>query len=158
MEHTAGLQGELLSPFTRILVPVDGSDASIGAAELAVRMAAVHHLPVIVMYVIDDRTVEEMVAMSGNAEDTVRRQLEAKGYTYLEHIARIAREYGVNCERVLRRGVPHTQIAEIVRKNGIDLIVIGQTRRQSSRRAFFGSLTEHVMEYVPCSVLVAKME
>jgi nucleotide-binding universal stress UspA family protein len=149
-------RGEIPSPFTRILVPVNGSEASIEAAQLALRMAAIHVLPVVVLYVVDDRTVSELVAHSGQAEEAVRRQLETKGYGYLEHIARMARDYGVDCERIVRKGVPHAQVADIVRNYGIDLIVIGETRHESARRAFLGSFTGHVIEYVPCPVLVAK--
>jgi nucleotide-binding universal stress UspA family protein len=158
MQLSGGTGDEHLSPFTRILVPIDGSDASVHAARLAIRMAAIHSLPVVVLYVIHDRTVEEMAAVSGNAAETIRRQLEVQGYSYLEHIARIAKDYGVACERVVRKGVAHTQIADIVREHGIDLVVIGEARRESSRRAFLSGVAEHVIEYVPCSVLVVKSQ
>jgi nucleotide-binding universal stress UspA family protein len=158
MGLSTGVGREPTSPFTRVLVPVDGSDASVNAARVAIGIAAVHHLPVVVLYVVADRAVEEMRAMSGNSTESVRRQLETKGYGYLEHIARMALDYGVECERVVRQGVPHLQIDEVVRAHRIDLVVMGETRRESSRRALLGGVTEHVIEYVPCSVLVVKAE
>ena len=144
------------SPFSRILVPIDGSDASINAAHVAVRMAAVHSLPIIAVYVIDDKSVDEMVSMSGESVENVRRQLESKGRRYLDHVASIAKRFGVQCTRVVRRGIPHAQIADIVRDRGIDLVVLGRAQPQSARRAFIGSTTEHVIDYVPCSVMVVK--
>ena len=96
--------------------------------------------------------------MAGHSTESVRRQLESKGYGYLEHIARMAIDYGVECERVVRQGVPHLQIDEVVRTHRIDLVVMGETRHESSRRALLGGVTEHVIEYVPCSVLVVKPE
>ena len=46
--------GERLSPFSCILVAVDGSNASLEAAQVAVRMASLHQLPVVALYVVDD--------------------------------------------------------------------------------------------------------
>lgn len=153
-----GPREERTSPFTRILVPIDGSDASIQAMRTAANMAAVHRLPVIALYVIADKTVDEMMAVTGDSEDAVRRQLEEKGWSYLEHAERIARSYGVTCERMVRRGIPHSQVADVVEDQGADLVVLGEARRQISRRALLGSFTEHVIEYVPCSVLVVKSD
>ncbi|MBN1250257.1 MAG: universal stress protein [Anaerolineae bacterium] len=144
------------TPFRRILVPVDGSEASIEASRTAVRVAAVHQLPVTALYVVDDTIVTELTAVSGQPQGAVRRQLEAKGWRYLEHIAEIANECGVSCERVMRRGMSHIQIANLVRELDIDLVVIGETRLPNARRAFSGSLTERVIDYVSCSVLVIR--
>ena len=119
-------------------------------------MAAFHALPIVAVYVIDDRTVAEVAAVSGETTERVRRKLEAKGWRYLEHVARIAKNHNVECSRIVREGVPHRQIADIVRDNGVDLIVLGQSNRHSSRRTYLGSTTEHVIEYVPCSVLIIK--
>jgi nucleotide-binding universal stress UspA family protein len=153
---TSGSGDRQVSPYHRILVPIDGSDASINAAHMAVRMAAFHAIPLISVYVIDDRTVAEVSAVSGETVDKVRRQLEAKGWRYLEHVARIAKNHNVECGRIVREGVPHRQIADVVRDSGVDLIVLGQSNRHSSRRTYIGSTTEHVIEYVPCSVLIVK--
>jgi len=149
---------EALTPFRRILVSIDGSDASIRAANTAIQMAAVHGLPVIALYVVDDRAVEEVVTVSGEAPDTVRRQLESKGWRYLEHVARLAKNYAVACERLVRKGRPYSQIADLVRSRHVDLVVVGESRVQSARRALVGGLTDHVIEHTPCSVLVVKSD
>jgi nucleotide-binding universal stress UspA family protein len=143
-------------PFAKILVPVDGSEASIRAARVAIDMASVHQLPLIVLYVVDDQGIQRMVRVSGRSEETIRRQMESKGWSYLEHVAEMARSHGVHCDKMIRRGVVHAQITDVVRARGVDLVVIGSRERQRSQRAFIGSLTEHVIEYVPCSVLVVK--
>ncbi|MGC9469307.1 MAG: universal stress protein [Anaerolineae bacterium] len=145
-----------VSPFTKILVPVDGSGASVRAARVAIDMASVHHLPTILLYVVDDKNVQEMARQSGESEESVRRQLESKGWSYLEHVTQLAKNHGVSCDRLVRKGIVHAQISNVVRTEGVDLVVIGSRERQKSRRAFIGSLTEYVIEYVPCSVLVVK--
>jgi nucleotide-binding universal stress UspA family protein len=149
-------QDHTLSPFRRILVPIDGSSASLRAGQVAIQMAAVHSLPITLLYVVDEKTIREVVASSGDAMEGVRRRLEEKGWHYLEHVARMAKNQGLTCERLMREGVPQGQIADVVREYDIDLVVIGRKGLQSSRRAFIGSVTERVIEYAPCSVLVIK--
>ena len=148
----------LASPFNRILTAVDGSAASLRAARVAIEMAAVHHLPLAALYVIDEKAVADMASASGESVEQTRTQLEEKGWRYLEHVARMAKNHGVNCERIMREGLPYRQIADVVRDLGVDLIVIGRRGLQSSRRAFLGSVTERAIEYAPCSVLVVKSE
>lgn len=154
--HDAMAALEPQTPFRRILVPLDGSDAAIEAARTALRVAAVHQLPVTALYVVEDTLVTELSAVSGQTQDAVRRELETKGWRYLEHIAQIANECGVACDRLLRPGMAHTQIANLVRDLDIDLVVIGETRSPQTRRGFAGSLTERLLDYLSCSLLIVR--
>ncbi|MGC9348798.1 MAG: universal stress protein [Anaerolineae bacterium] len=147
-----------LSPFGRILVAIDGSEASLRAARVAIQMAAVHSLPLTTLYVIDETVIGDITAASGESTDQVRRQLEEKGWHYLEYVSHIARNHGVTCRRLMREGLPHGQIADVVWDFDIDLLVIGRKGLQSSRRAFLDSVTERAIEYAPCSVLIVKSE
>ncbi|MGC9520337.1 MAG: universal stress protein [Anaerolineae bacterium] len=146
------------SPFTRILVPIDGSDASIRAGRIAIHMAAIHRLPLTAIYIVDNRAVDEVVATSDETEEAVRRSLEQKGWYYLAHVAGIAKAQGVSCSRVVRRGIPHAQIADVARELGADLIVIGEAQLESARRGLSGTLTARVIQYAHCSVLAVKVE
>jgi nucleotide-binding universal stress UspA family protein len=119
-------------------------------------MASVHELPLTALYVIDEKTVADVAAASGEPVDQVRGQLEEKGWHYLQHVTRMAKNHGVDCERLMRDGLVHRQIADVVRDLGVDLIVIGRGGHQNSGRGSMGSVSEHVIEYSPCSVLVIK--
>jgi len=143
-------------PFSRILVPVDGSEASIEACRMAVRVAGVHGLAVTALYVIENETVDKVAVSSGDSRESVRRKLEHKGRRYLDHAANLAGQYGVECQGVIRHGILHNQIADVARDAGIDLIVIGDSHLQHGRRAIGGSVTERVIEYASCSVLVVR--
>ncbi len=156
MESGASRVDRDRSPFHRVLVPIDGSSASIRAGRVAVQMAAVHDLPVTVVYVVDDKTLSEVVETSRQSRAEVQRELESKGWSYLEHIAQIAKNHGVTCRRLVRQGTPYGQISDVAREESVDLIVIGQTGRHSSQRSLLGSVAERVVEYAPCSVLVVK--
>ena len=144
------------SPFSRILVPVDGSDASVEACRMAVRVAGAHGLAVTALYVIENETVEKVAASSGDSRESVRRQLDDKGRRYLDHAANLAGQYGVKCRGIIRQGILHNQITDVARDAGIDLVVIGDSHLQRGRRAIGGSVTERVIQYASCSVLVVR--
>ena len=52
------------TPFSHILVPVDGSDASMHAGLVAMRIAGNHKIPITFVYVVD-RAVVERIAATG---------------------------------------------------------------------------------------------
>jgi nucleotide-binding universal stress UspA family protein len=119
-------------------------------------MAGCHSLSLTLLFVVDERTVEEVVGSSGEPSDTVHRAMERKGRRYLEHAMWIASDYGVECRQRLRRGQLHSQIAAAVRELGADLVVVGDARSRGSHRATLGSITESILEYTSCSVLTVR--
>ena len=59
------------SPFSSILIYVDGSEASMEALRMGIRIASTHQIPVTALSVIEERVVAEVAAISG----TKRRNL-----------------------------------------------------------------------------------
>jgi nucleotide-binding universal stress UspA family protein len=53
-------------------------------------------------------------------------------------------------------GNPAVEICRIAREYGIDLIVMSPRRRHDLAHIFRGSVTEHVVRYAPCSVLIVR--
>ncbi len=144
------------SPFTHILVPTDGSETSINAGRLAIQIAATHNVPITFVYVVDNAIVDEIAGATSKTTETVHRDLETKGRRYLDYLSRLARDRGLQADQVVQYGMPHSEIANLARERGIDLIVIGQVGRRGPRRVLIGSVAERVIEYAPCPVLVVK--
>lgn len=147
---------EAESPFTHILVPTDGSETSISAGRLAIRIAATHGIPITFVYVVDSAVVYEIAETTSETAEMVHRELETKGRRYLNYLTRMAREMDLEADQVVLSGIPHTEIANLARERGIDLIVIGQVGRRGPRRVLIGSVAERVIEYAPCPVLVVR--
>ena len=147
---------EVASPFTHILVPVDGSEASINAGRTAIQIATMHNIPITFVYVVDSAIADEIVESISRPVESVRQELESKGWRYLEYLSRLARERNLRTDKVIRHGIPHGEISDLARERGVDLIVIGQVGRRGPRRALIGSVAERVIEYAPCSVLVVR--
>ncbi len=56
---------------------------------------------------------------------------------------------------ILEEGAPVDKLCEVASKTNCDLIVVGPHNRGLSRRVF-GSTTESLLHYAPCSVLVCR--
>lgn len=142
--------------FTHILVAVDGSEASIHAGHRAIQMAAGCRIPVVFVYVLNPSVAHDIAQSIGKLDEVVCRDLAIKAQHYLDYFTHLARDHGLAAEQMLRQGVPHTEISEVARERGIDLIVIGQTVLPGSRRTMTGSVAQRIIECAPCSVLVVR--
>lgn len=147
---------ERRSPFTHILVPTDGSETSIHAGRLAIQIAAASRARITLVYVVTEDTaiVGKIAAAASKTLEATRRELEQTGQRYLDYLSRLAREQNVPVEGIIRRGVPHNEIATLARERRIDLIVIGRVGSHGPRSARIGPVAERVIEYAPCPVLV----
>lgn len=142
--------------FHHILVPVDGSQPSLAAGRLAVQLAAIHRARVTFVYVVDSAVVKELTSATGKTKQQVQGELELTGKRCLDHMRHLAAGAGLTDERVVRCGVPCTEIETLAQEQRADLIVIGQVGHRGPRRILIGSVTERVIEYAPCPVLVVK--
>ncbi|MCD6552415.1 MAG: universal stress protein [Anaerolineae bacterium] len=142
--------------FRHIMVPTDGSKPSVAAGRLAVRLAAVHRARITFVYVVDDTVVEELAGESGRMAKQIQHELEVTGQRYLNYLSRLATNANLTSNQVIRYGLPYGEIANLAREEEVDLIVIGQVGRHGPRRILIGSVTERVIEFAPCPVLVVK--
>jgi nucleotide-binding universal stress UspA family protein len=142
--------------FHHILVPIDGSQLSVAAARLAVQLAAIHRAHITFVYIVDRAVVKELTSAMGKTTQQVQDELELAGQRCLDHVRHLAADAGLSDERVIRCGAPCSEIETLAREQGADLIVIGQIGHHGPRRILIGSVTERVIEYAPCPVLVVK--
>lgn len=143
--------------FRHILVPIDGSEASLGAVEMALRVLALCPASKLtILYVIDKLVVSELVRFSKRTEKEVEAELDEQGRHYLEFARRQAEQQGVSAECQTRRGDPFEEIVAASNRLGADLIIMGHTGRRGTARVLIGSVTQRVLDYAPCPVLVMK--
>jgi len=142
--------------FSHIMVPTDGSQPSVAAGQLAIQMAIAHRARITFVYVVDTAVVEELASASGRIAEQVKHELELNGQRYLNHLSRIAANADLVVNQVIRYGTPYSEIESLAQEQSVDLIVIGQVGHRGPRRILIGSVTERVVEYAPCPVLVVK--
>jgi nucleotide-binding universal stress UspA family protein len=143
--------------FNCILVPTDGSQSSMTAGRMAVRLAALNSARLTFLYVVDTAVAGGLAKASGREADGVQEELSASGRHYLDYLSRLAAEAGLESEQRIRMGEPHEEIDDLARAQGADLIVIGQVSGgRGLQRILIGGVTERVIENAPCPVLVVR--
>ena len=138
----------------KILIPTDGSDYSMRAAEYAIGIAKTLNAEVTVVYVIDE-VVLDQISKSSNRE-SIEAELKEDGQRYIKYACSLAKKEGLKNSCVLAEGRPYEQIVHLAKDLGIDLIVMGTYGRRGPERILIGSVAERVIEYAPCPVLVVK--
>ncbi len=142
--------------FRHILAPTDGSQPAVQAGKMAVRLATMHNCRLTFVYVIDHSVAAELASGTRKDEKQVEQDLETSGQRSLDYLCRIASEAGIDAGQVIRRGDPCDEIINVAKEEEADLIVIGQVGSHGLRRVLIGCVTEKVIEYARCPVLVVK--
>jgi nucleotide-binding universal stress UspA family protein len=142
--------------FRHILAPIDGSQPAVQAGKMAVRLAALHQCELTFAYVVDDSVAEELSRTSKKNAGEIEQELMNSGQRSLDYLGRLASEAGVNADEIIRRGDPCNEITNLANEKAVDLIVIGQVGSRGLRRVLIGCVTERVIEYARCPVLVVK--
>ncbi len=109
-----------------------------------------------VLYVVDKLVLNELVRFSKRSEQEVESELEEQGRRYLELARKSAERQGVTAQSQTRRGDPFEEVIAAVNDLGADLVVMGHTGRRGTSRVLIGSVTQRVLDYAPCPVLVMK--
>ncbi len=146
------------SVFQRVLVPTDGSEASIRAARLAVEMLRGTAGRVGLLFVVDSAVLKELRRFGERSEREVESELRDHGKRYLDLLSADAAAAGVAVDTFLREGDPFEEIVSLARDIGADLIVMGHLGQRGTQRVLLGSVTQRVLDFAHCPVLVVKHE
>jgi nucleotide-binding universal stress UspA family protein len=143
--------------FRQILVPIDGSEASLLAVQMALRVVQLcPACKMTVLYVIDKLVLNELVRFSARGEKEVEAELEEQGRRYLDLARKDAERQGIAVDCQTRKGDPFEEIVAVANGLRADLIIMGHTGRRGTTRVLIGSVTQRVLDYAPCPVLVMR--
>jgi nucleotide-binding universal stress UspA family protein len=138
----------------KILIPIDGSDYSMRAAEFGLSVAKLLNAEVTVVYVVDTVVLDQIAKVTERAE--AERELKGDGERYLKYVHSIAQKEGVKTSELLAKGRPFEQIIHLAKGLHVELIVMGTFGLRGADRILIGSVAELVIEYSTCPVLVVK--
>ncbi|MCL4430626.1 MAG: universal stress protein [Chloroflexi bacterium] len=138
----------------KILIPIDGSDYSIRAAELGISVAKIVKAEIMVVYVIDTVVLDQIAKVT--ERESAEQELKQDGDRYIHYVLGLAEKQGVRATSLLARGRPFEQVVQLAKGLGMDLIVMGTYGRRGAERILIGSVAERVIEYASCPVLVVK--
>ena len=142
--------------YSKILVPVDGSNEARLAFEKAIEVAKRNRAQVLIAHIIDTRVLQTPTGFEGNFNEEIQRQTENLFQEYRQY----AQEHDFNdIDFVLEYGSPKVYISKNIPKDyQIDLIMMGATGINAVERLFIGSVSEYVIRNASCDVLVVRTD
>ncbi len=136
--------------YDHILVPTDGSDHAIRAAEHGAMLAGAFDATVHLLSVVDI-DAEAGPFSAGGIDDDHRERLLDEGRSTAESTAAAA---GLeNVQTAVRAGHPAAEILAYVEETAVDLVAMGTRGRTGLRRYLTGSVAERVLRRSPVPVL-----
>lgn len=138
----------------KILIPTDGSEHSLRAAEYAISIAKLVNAQILVVFVVDDFVLDQMAKIT--EREVAERNLKQDGKGYVNYVLSLAEKAGLNASSLIVEGQPFERIVHIAKDVNADLIVMGTYGRRGADRILIGSVSERVIGYAPCPVLVVK--
>jgi nucleotide-binding universal stress UspA family protein len=142
--------------YRKILVAVDGSKEAEKAFKKAIQVAKRNEATLIITHIVDVKAYSAVEAYSRAIAE--RANLFAEDL--LEDYKKTALEAGLpNVETALEFGNPKSKISkDVAPKHHVDLIVCGATGLNAVERFLIGSVSEHIIRYAQCDVLVVRGE
>jgi len=143
-------------PFTRLLCPVDFSEPSLAALELALSFAQEGDADLTILHVFERSADQEPLANRSIVAPEYLREVEAESTARLH--ALVPQNVGDSCRPQARtaHGKPYREILGIATEDQADLIVMGVHGRHALDLMLFGSTTNQVVRRATCPVLTLR--
>ena len=143
--------------FRRVLVPTDGSDLSIAAADAAIAISKMAGVPLHAAYVVEPYPFTDVGFARREGFDHYMAASRQTAAQALDGIVRAAGAKGVQCEALV---IEHAQAAagiiSAAASTGADLIVMGSHGRSGIAKLVLGSVAMKVVQLSSVPVMVVK--
>lgn len=139
--------------YETILVPTDGSDHSVRAAEHASQLAEAFDATVHVVHVVDVETLAGPFS-AGGVDESYVEQLKADGQDALDAVETALPTDDVETAQI--EGSPAAAILQYADEHAVGAIAMGTHGRTGIERYVLGSVTEEVIRSVGMPVLTAR--
>ena len=140
--------------YKKIVLAVDGSEASSNAVKHAIELAKNCKGTLIAVYVITPIDVTDIETFK---PETLHDGLKREGEKILSELKDRAGKEGVNVQTRIEDGIPDEKICEVAGESDADIIIMGSHGRTGFGKVFIGSVTERVISKEKCRpVLVVR--
>jgi nucleotide-binding universal stress UspA family protein len=146
-----------MGPINKIMAAVDFSEYSKATLKYAAFLASSVKATLVVANVINHRDVEAIRAVEdenlGLSVETFIAQQRQEREAMTDHLLQETGCQDLKVIRIFRVGVPWVELLEIVKDQGVDLVVMGTKGRTNIANTLFGSIAENVFRRCPVPVL-----
>lgn len=138
-----------------ILFATDFSSVADSAFAYAARIAESYHATLYVAHVIDLEPFD-----IGDSESTpaIIRQLHEQAEQKIHCLLKTRPVHMAACETIVTEGVVAEVLVDLLRRNHIDLAVLGTHGRRAFKKLVLGSIAEEVLRMAECPVLTVSPE
>lgn len=149
---------ESFHKYNKILMPTDGSECSLNAAQHGLWIADTNNATIIVLHVVDTHVLQ--LGYSGFFREDLYNIIKKEGEEIIEKFKEKLKEHKSKClEDIklitkIRDGEPYDEILKTIDEENIDLVVIGASGKRGIDRLLLGSVTERVVRKSTVPVLV----
>ena len=144
--------------FKHIIVPIDGSDFSLQAVDLAASLAKEQGAACTVVTVVDLVPAAALAAATPDLVNAWLKTLQEQAQSAVDSAVARVRAAGVEANAEVLKGFPPDLILQVAKQHRADLIVMGSHGRSGLRRLFVGSIAESVVRCSPIPVLIVHGE
>ncbi len=156
----------------KILVPVDGSNASISAVKKSIEIGKNYNSDIKLITVVKSTENKRksrnenlwsavdgsIITNSVELENKLETKYVENAQMLLDQIIRKLDFNGTRVEKEVLIGDPFEKIVECARNGNYDLIIMGNRGFSKVKRFFVGSVTQKVLSESPCPVLVIRSD
>jgi nucleotide-binding universal stress UspA family protein len=162
MHHSDGFHvvSEEVQMYSKILVPVDGSETSMRGLNEAIEIAKSQGSTICLVHIVNEFIFDYSYSPAAYASNLID-SLRERGKAILADTASMVRKQGLEPATVLLESIGGPAADLIVaqaREYHADLIVMGTHGRRGLRRLALGSDAEQVVRMAPVPVLLVREE
>ena len=140
----------------KLLLPVDGSDVSLEAVRVAIRLATDGlNTSVVLANVQEAATLYELVVAHDPA--VIEQVSAAAGAHTLKAAEALLTLAGIAYETEIASGDPAHTIVDILERYGCDMVVMGASGMSPLRGALLGSVSNEVLHSANVPVMIVKL-
>lgn len=139
-----------------VVIGVDGSQEAEAAAEFLLRLSLPEDTRVTVASVVPPLPHGQAPMREDQATrlQQIRGEVEDEARKIVTHVAEKLRVHGCRADGVVLSGHPSHELIKLVEAMQVDLMVVGSRGLTGDTRYLMGSVSDSVVLYAPCSVLV----
>jgi len=140
--------------FSKILVPVDGSNNSYKALEAALVLSEKLGSKISVVNVMEQVPITHI-----ESEKLLSDLLEAykkENQEILSKCSDIAHQKGITIKTVLLQGNPAPVILDYSKKENFDLVIMGSRGMGKFKELILGSVSSKIVHHSPCAIMIIR--
>ena len=150
--------------FQNIVILINGSEASIHAAQYGILLSKLYRCNLKAVYVVDTASLKQLTLSKFFVADEsamYEENLQNDGKRYLDYVAELGKAKGVKIETELRKGAVWSEVILAADEMKAGLILLGgiQSEMNSSKVEKHDAVSSSSMEillHANCSVLVVR--